>query len=381
MKDFINIKKGGIIPSFINKNKESIIFIFFFCIVALLLIQTFNRALRVPYGNDFTLFLQASEIFFEYKNPYENFSTFIYIYPQLLCVLIYPLTLLNYNISIIIWFLLSNIFLLLSYLEFLKLCKITVSSKKKLFYFSLLYLSLFSIIQDNLLNGQVNFFILFLIILFFKYLKQKPLLSAIFLSLSISIKLTPLIFTVFLFGNKNIKSLILTYIFSLIFIFIIPLLFIPFDTMMDNYIYYMNKFILYRTQNFDPNNLHAGFSLTMFISQLFGKFSFIISSLLCISYLIYMQYIKDDNNLIISGYCLSIILISPMSEQHHLILIYPLLIYLFLSKNIINICIALFFIITSSIKIISPYLLFSLIILYISVIINSKSFKNFILKK
>ncbi|MCL1672876.1 glycosyltransferase family 87 protein [Elizabethkingia ursingii] len=155
--------------------------------------------MRVPDGNDFTLYLNASRNFFELKNPYIIESEFDFLYPQTLCILLYPLTLINYKVAILIWYLSGIIALYISFNECFKM----TDSKGEINKYSLFFISfiaLFAIVQDNFLNGHVNFIVLCFCVLFFKFLrKSKYILSALFLALAISIKVTPLIFLGFLF--------------------------------------------------------------------------------------------------------------------------------------------------------------------------------------
>ncbi|OPC03399.1 hypothetical protein BAS09_06805 [Elizabethkingia ursingii] len=361
----------GFSLSFLNyKSTFWLLLLGFLIISVLLLIQTYNRALRVPDGNDFTLYLNASRNFFELKNPYIIESEFDFLYPQTLCILLYPLTLINYKVAILIWYL-SGILAL--YISFNECFKMTDSSgeinKYSLFFIS--FMALFAIVQDNFLNGQVNFIVLCFCVLFFKFLrKSKYILSALFLALAISIKVTPLIFLGFLFFYKEMKIIVLTVLFSAVLMVGIPVLLTNLDFVLSNYRHYLDIFILHRTTNFSESNLHSGYSLTMFLSKYFGKYALIVSAALSLVYLLIKQLReKVLSPLVFAGYLLCILLISPMSEQHHLIFTFPLLLLLLTSNTnrIVNLIVVLLFIAFSSVKI---EIFISLLILYTALVLQ-----------
>ncbi|OPC54126.1 glycosyltransferase family 87 protein [Elizabethkingia bruuniana] len=361
----------GFSLSFLNyKTSFWLLLLGFLIISALLLIQTYNRALRIPDGNDFTLYLNASRNFFEPKNPYIIESEFDFLYPQTLCILLYPLTLINYKVAILIWYFSGLIALYISFNECFKMA----DSNGKINKYSLFFLSfimLFAIAQDNFLNGQVNFIVLCFCVLFFKYLrKSQYILSALFLALAISIKVTPLIFLGFLFFYKELKISVLAVVFSAILIIGIPVLLTNLDFVFSNYKHYLDIFILHRTTNFSESNLHSGYSLTMFLSKYFGKYALIVSAAVSLVYLLIKQLReKTLSPLVFAGYLLCILLISPMSEQHHLIFTFPLLLLLLTSNvnRIINLIVVLLFITFSSLKI---EIFISLLILYAALLLQ-----------
>ncbi|MDV3555621.1 hypothetical protein CMU76_07705 [Elizabethkingia anophelis] len=359
----------GFSLSFLN-NKTTFWFLLcgFLIISVLLLIQTYNRALRIPDGNDFTLYLHASRNFFELKNPYIIESEFDFLYPQTLCIPLYPLTLINYKIAVFIWYLSGLIALYISFNECVKMTNGDGEINRYSIFF-LSFITLFAIAQDNFLNGQVNFIVLCLCVLFFRHLrKSQYILSALFLALAISIKVTPLIFLGLLFFYKEMRTIILTIVFSAILIIVIPVLLTNLDFVLSNYKHYLDIFILHRTTNFSESNLHSGYSLTMFLSKYFGKYALVVSATLSLAYLFIKQLReKTLSPLVFAGYLLCILLISPMSEQHHLIFTFPLLILLLMSNTnrTVNLIVLLLFIIFSSAKI---EIFISLLILYTALV-------------
>lgn len=345
---------------------------FNYILLVLMLGQTYHRAWRIPDGNDFTLYLEASETFFAGQNPYKTDSVFIYIYPLFFCITIYPLTLLNYELAVFIWFAIGFLSLFLSFLEIINFAKIELSIKEKWCWFALLYSALFALLQDNQLNGQVNFILLYLMVLFFKFsANAKIFWASLFLSIAIAIKVTPLIFIGYLFFYKRFKTIVLTLFLLLIWLLLLPNFFQPFAKNIEYYQYYLDTFILHRTQDFGEENLHSGyFSLTTFLSNFTGKISIVLSGAICVLGLAYYQLKERLEVYIFSGYLIAILLISPMSEQHHLILTFPFLVLLLMSKKVLNIILLLMFIVCASINIKNEITLVSLLLLYIGSLLN-----------
>ncbi|KUY30638.1 hypothetical protein [Elizabethkingia ursingii] len=173
------------------------------------------------------------------------------------------------------------------------------------------------------------------------------------------------------------RTIILTIVFSAILIIVIPVLLTNLDFVLSNYKHYLDIFILHRTTNFSESNLHSGYSLTMFLSKYFVKYALVVSATLSLAYLFIKQLReKTLSPLIFAGYLLCILLISPMSEQHHLIFTFPLLILLLMSNTnrTVNLIVLLLFIIFSSAKI---EIFISLLILYTALVLQrSKESSN-----
>jgi uncharacterized membrane protein len=214
------------LSKYLHNNKIQI-----FSLVILILIfttlsfQTFGRAFREG-GYDFTSYLLSSETFWNGGNPYLTQSSYPYIYPLFLAVVFIPFVYLKPVLSDSL-FLMANMYLLFN--SFFQIIKYFIREKFSLSGLILpslvLTVFLLEVIQNNLLNGQINIAVLFFTILFLVfYFKEKPVESSLFLSLGISIKLTPLIFLFFLLKRKEYKIIVITILFSLLFTFGIPYL-------------------------------------------------------------------------------------------------------------------------------------------------------------
>lgn len=305
-------------------------------IVLILFIQMLVRTLRGD-SNDFTSYLLSTDALLKGNNPYETGSPFHYIYPLFPAFLLIPFSLTPSWFANIVWFLLNVIFLICSYLLITKCCidkQLSFSYKLSL-PFVLLLIILLNIIQNNFLNGQVNIIVLLLSLIFFHYWKKgETIIAALFLAAAISIKLVPLIFLILVIQRRNYYLLIYTVIYLVIFTMVIPYLFLGND-LFGIYNNYINTLLLKGTSLEVPVD-SMFFTLSGFISYIIPPLKNVIwlklisVLLVVIALLIFSLKMEDifyskNSIVVISLYFLGILLVSPMSETHHLIFILPAL--------------------------------------------------------
>lgn len=302
-------------------------------ILLIYLLQMFEISLRVN-GNDFTSYLLSSEALLHGKNPYDTVSPFPFIYPLFLCVALIPLTILPYWLSNLIWFALNLTALYASFFIILKLYLRSLSFKEITALFIVPLFILVSVIQSNVLNGQVNFIVLFLCVLFLKYYTESnKLLASMFLSAAISIKLTPLIFIIYLLFRKEFLWAFFTLVFSVFLMVILPYT-IAGDKTLSWYSHYLQSFIVRNIAFRNEASEDFSFSITsiidFFIPTVPEFISLIIAAFISLAPVIWLQLTSKKINsfghlLIFDLYMLAILLISPKSEAHHLINLLPAL--------------------------------------------------------
>ncbi|TDL99575.1 MAG: hypothetical protein C4K58_06705 [Flavobacteriaceae bacterium] len=333
-----------------NKLFSATIFLSFASII-LIVIQTFRRAFR-PIGNDFTCYLISASDFIQGKNPYTTDSAFPYIYPQFFDVLMLPFTFVPYWLAVFLWISISYFSLFYTIKIILRILNPeNYSFYNTLVYFSAINLLQFAILQNNFLNGQVNIILLFLCTLFLYYhLRKNIFFESLFLAIAISIKITPAFLLIFLLFHKKIKTILLTSVLAFLFIFGLPFLLTGFKSI-EYYKYYLDTFILHKTMQGDEI---IGYSLSSIFSYVTPKFAVILSAFTMIvvnflnQKLSVIESSKIQKTILFSLYLISILFISPMSEGHHLILIFPAYIYLldFIIKKPNKILTTIFVIIT-----------------------------------
>lgn len=305
-----------------------------FILTTFFLIQAYSKAFR-DYGYDFTSYLISSKAFYAGLNPYQTDTPFPFIYPLFLCVLLKPFTILPYWLSVFLWFLGSFIALFLSAFIFLRLLRPTISTKVMTGLLCFIYFLLFPIISNNFLNGQINFFIVLLCVLFLKYyLEERKIYAGWFLAAAIAIKLTPLIFLIYLIIRRDFSIIFLVLGQIILLSFLLPVLFSGFKVL-EYYDYYFQTFLLPKLSGEVADGDGVHFSL-MSITRYIGFYvpqlvSFITATLLVLIPIVYLE-IKNRRRttnknfgqlLLFSLYTLAMLLISPMSETHHLIYLLP----------------------------------------------------------
>jgi uncharacterized membrane protein len=229
----------------------------------ILLAQSLHSAGR-PQGNDFTSYLGAANAFWNGRNPFIEALPFHYIYPLTLCVLIRPLGLIYQNISVIIWFVLSiaSMFYVWNVME-----RVTGEENRSRFFISafIQLVLLLGIIQNNVVNGQVNFIVLALCAGFlYQRHTHHYYLAGILLGLAIALKLTPLILILFLLVRREWSAIVATVASAIIFIIVVPY-FVAGGEIWSYYSQYVQSTVLGNTQS-----ATTGFSLSVFWYNLTG---------------------------------------------------------------------------------------------------------------
>lgn len=302
-------------------------------VITFFLINTFRKAFR-EIGYDFTSYLLSSEAFFSGANPYQTDTVFPFIYPLFICIPLIPLTFLPYWLSVFIWFSLNLAALFFSSRILFRLFKPESSSSSLLLIFCFSFLLLYGIISNNFLNGQINFIVLFLCTLFlFCYLKNKKILASLLLAAAFVTKLTPAVFFVFLFFRKDFKSIFLAILNSLILAVLLPWLFVG-SEVFDLYKEYFQSFLVSKLSE-EHITGRVSFALQSVVSSVTPgipkHLTFIVSAIIVLAPIIYVQlktarssgHSNIRNLHVFSLYMLSMLLISPMSETHHMIYVYP----------------------------------------------------------
>ena len=189
-----------------NKTIQVIAVIILCLLAVVFLVQTYGKATR-EIGYDFTSYLMSARALVHGGNPYTTGSAFHYIYPLFLAFALIPLTVVPYVVAVVIWYLIAVGSLLWS-AKFIVEIAGTESGihwdRRLLVPLTGVALLLIPVIQSNLLNGQVNFLVLLLSVLFLRFhLKDRMFLAALFLALAMAIKLFPAVLLLFVLLRKR----------------------------------------------------------------------------------------------------------------------------------------------------------------------------------
>lgn len=298
------------------------------------LIQTYHKAYR-DIGYDFTSYLLSAQAILNGENPFETGSPFTYSYPMFFAFALIPLSLLPYWLSNVLWYLINMVSLLGSIILLVKLSSKNLRTNWGPHLYAPLLIALLlltAVIQNHLLNGQVNFVVLLLCVLFLKYdFENRWLLSSVFLALAVAIKLVPLILFLFLLLRHRYKSLVLTTVLFIAFC-LLPVITLGGD-LFDIYGNYIRDFIFGKFSGGETEQ-HQYFTLHGFLSQVVPALVSIQGLKLASAAVIALSVgVVDLIAIRLNGrvagmwtchlYFMAILFISPLSETHHLAYLLP----------------------------------------------------------
>lgn len=289
---------------------------------------------------DFSVFYYSTRDLLDLNNPYINNHLFTQLnYPPLALLFLMPISLFEFSVSSKLWLVISILFFLVTLVILYKIKPISFNFLTIIFLASVISFPF----KFTLGMGQINILAMFLIalLLFFVY-KKNSLLGSISLSLSIAIKLFPLILFLPLLIQLKYKIVLLSVAF-LILLFLLSILILGKDINL----YYFDSILLPLIYK-PAGEVYYNQSLSGFLSRIdFLNLYTMQGGRLVLSIVSIIVILKKKYDLILS-LCLFIVLIlmiNNFSWQHHLVLL--LIPYYFIlsinRKNKLN----LFFIIMS----------------------------------
>jgi alpha-1,2-mannosyltransferase len=128
-------------------------------LVILFAFQTWRKAHR-PDGYDLTSYLLAARAMTSGANPYEVPTPFPYIYPLFPLIAVIPLSMVPYGAAVLIWFAVSAVALAWVLRWVSRREAPTGGARDAIPIALILVLLLTSVVQNNFLNGQINFLVL-----------------------------------------------------------------------------------------------------------------------------------------------------------------------------------------------------------------------------
>ena len=307
-------------PGFISLTAGLVLAILF----VVFALQTWTRATRIN-GNDLTTYLTAARAFWAGGNPYLVDAPFPFIYPLFLCVAIWPLAQLPYGAAIAAWYLLA-ILALASATNLLRVLERPAPDARRwLMATAIVALALTDVLQNNLVNGQVNAVVLGLcVVLAWLHARGKRLAAGIALGAAIALKLTPAVLLMFLVKRKDWRTIAWTAAATLVCAVGLPYL-IAGSSVWTEYQFYARTFLTDRlVDSADIVTHHRAFGLVEVVRQLTGAAmaadTWIAAALVAMAL---WATDRPDRPHAFALYLAASLLMSPMSEVHHLILLWP----------------------------------------------------------
>lgn len=310
------------------------------CLAALVLflVQAYHRAYR-PFGYDLTPRLAAATALLGGRDPYGLLTPFPLTYPLFICVLFVPLARLPYWAANLAWFLVSVASLAASVAVIFRLVAPGGSWRRARELFVLCFLPLSNVIQSNLVNGQVNFFVLALCTLGLRaLLRRKAWMAGLLIAAAISIKLTPAILVVYLLLRRDWAATGWTCLGVLLFTVLLPYA-VAGPSIVDFYHGYLRNYVLPTLASGGTTNLATTFALSSYVHALVPSLHGValgaIAAALALVPLAVLQLraagageSASREALLFCGYLAASLWILPISETHHLAALIPALVIL-----------------------------------------------------
>ncbi len=303
-------------------------------VLVLFMVQAFGKAYRDG-GYDFTTYLLSAEALAQGTDPYQTGSPFPYAYPLFLAFVLIPLTWLPYWLANLLWYA-GNITAMFGSI----VIATNVAGRQKNLRWNtyllppvvLALLFMINVIQNHLLNGQVNFVVVFLCLLFARYDRDgRAVPAAAALGAAAAIKLVPLILLVYLALRLRLKCLLFSILFFGLFC-VLPVLSAGAD-LFTYYRQYVDHFVLGKLATGAPRDqipytLH-GVLLDFFpaLGDLPGDTLtaavVVVVALVVIDRLAISRSVSASGAWTIHLYLIATLLVSPMSETHHFVFVMP----------------------------------------------------------
>lgn len=302
-----------------------------------LLLQTIHKAGR-PQGSDLAAYLAAARALLTGHDPYVTQGRFYYMYPLPVAFLAIPLTFLPWTLAVTLWFLVSVGALVwgagvlrdlaVEYLDF-----DASPGLERWAFGAALWFVLFAPIQNDLLNGQINFPVLLLCLLFLRaFLRARNLQAAMFLAGAVSIKITPALLLVFAVARRR-WSVVAGTVLATIALWLSPLPLVGRDLI--GYYETLFGYVLpFAAQGLFPAPHGVAFSMNRLASPWLGRWvgPFGVRALaaalpLAVLALLELNGLRRRSRgrdvWIFTAYLLAILLATPFSEVHHLVYLVP----------------------------------------------------------
>jgi hypothetical protein len=274
---------------------------------------------------DFSNFYFGPFLAFKNINPYlANTNLFTpTTYPPFIFWFLYPLTLLPLIVSEKLWTIGSIIALLLSLNLLLKIYNQKFISTEGLILSSLAFLAF--PIKFSLGMGQINIYVLLLIIMFIYFLNKSKTYSGIFLGLSLMLKVFPLTVIYYLITTKKWKTIgyiFLTLILGLIF----TLVFVKIEIIT----YFIQKIVPTLLDSWKGDYYNQSLTGALVRAGIYNNRGLIRDAItliitLPILWVVFINKSKDKfiTNLIIGTLLTLNLLINSFSWQHHFVWLLP----------------------------------------------------------
>jgi alpha-1,2-mannosyltransferase len=280
--------------------------------------QTWSKAVR-PGGNDLTSYLLSARALWDGQSPYGLETPFPYIYPLFLAFSVIPLIALPYGAAVIGWFMAS----VGALGGVLRRC----AAGSDLAALAAVAVT-FSSIQNTLLNGQVNFFVVLCCVFAIVAARARRVTAAgVWLGVGTAIKLMPALLVVYLLVRRQFRAAAVAAA-TAVALSVVPGLLID-GSLIDVYSQFARE--LQGSVATVPAGGVLAFSISGVVQQVSGAGPSLVLDVLCAAAVLGTIAVVDvqvwrprgEDFTAGAAYMAGIVLVSPKSETHHLVFIIP----------------------------------------------------------
>ena len=330
--------------------------------------QTWHKAFRAD-GNDLTSYLLSARALWDGQSPYGLDTPFPYLYPLFLAFAIVPLALLPYGAAVIAWFAASVAALGAILLGPTKLGPPKLGTSEggwtlgSELAIAAAVLVTFNIIQNNLLNGQVNFFVVLCCVLAvasagppsafsqcatadkegghyagLESQGRRELAAGAWLGVGIALKLMPALLLVYFLVRRQFRAILVAVVTALVLALVPSVLIIGgseaagesgFSRITAVHWQYLREVLTPMATT--PEGPVLAYSVASVVQRAFGTSPALWIDALCAAGVLGAIVVADvrrwrrrgDDRAAAVAYLVAIVLISPKSETHHLAFAIP----------------------------------------------------------
>ena len=290
------------------------------------------RIAFVRHEADFPAYIAGAHGFLNGTNPYapqaippynstENYRPFIY--PLFVAWLWIPFALLPPIAASLIWYILSAA-ILIKVLHLLAKLLLLTDERHRLLFYGFLSILFVSVIQADLMFGQMNLFVLLLLLLGVEYLKKSPVKSGLGFGAAISAKFMPIVLLPVIL-LRNTRASIATILSIVVFAVAIPFL-IAGPKIIGYYQYWFNNTI-FNEIGYSNGYGYTSFDVASVLAQLAGmSWPTIIMRIICGLILLVFPLILLKRGSHLAAFCIAFMLLpltATRSEPAHLIVLMP----------------------------------------------------------
>lgn len=299
---------------------------------AICAIQMWGRAFRAN-GNDLTTYLVASRDFWRGANPYQADTAFPFVYPLFLCVALWPLAQAPYAAAVALWYACSVAALALATATVASAAGAARGARAWVVVAAIVTVALADVLQNNLVNGQVNVIVLALCAVgAWAWTRQERIGAGVAIGAAIALKITPAILLVWLVRRRDWRTATWAIAAAATFGIALPWL-VSGSHIWSDYGYYGHTFLSgHLAESADIVTHHRAFGLVEVVRQATGSAwaadTWIVAGLVMGALWVIDRPSARPAINAFALYLAASLLISPMSEVHHLVLLWPALLLL-----------------------------------------------------